>query len=111
MVNTAQLAQIFSQTDGIVAAYFFGAQVSGKTDAFSDYDFAVLLPGVLADAGYLDQTSTAIYDKMVRFRNLVVHYYYRVDPEDIYNILTENLSGLQNWRTKLLEIIEMDANA
>ncbi len=268
MVNTEQLAQIFSGTDGVVAAYFFGSQVSGKTDPFSDYDFAVLLPEdwskdkrwtlvgdlldrafavvgqdnadvvdvinqplwfqqvvvqtgkviyetdrgarreyestlkhkclaaglpeyadagnmnkqdvkinldtiddnleklntlsglsrdefmadfrnldttvrrlqtsiealvdisryvirslglpsadayrqvpvVLADAGYLDQTSTEIYDKMVRFRNLVVHHYYRVDPEEVYTILTENLSDLQNWRTTLLEIIEADAN-
>ena len=268
MVNTEQLAQIFSDTDGIVATYFFGSQVSGKTDAFSDYDFAVLLPEewskdkrwmlvgelldkafevvgqdnadvvdltnqplwfqqvvvqtgkviyeadrgarkeyesnlihkcleaglpeyiengqmrkqdvqihfdtfeenlgklerlsrfsydefmaefwyleaavhllqisvevlvdisryvirslelpsadayrqvpvVLADAGYFDQTSTAIYDKMMRFRNLVVHHYYRVNPEDIYNILTENLSDLQNWRTTLLKIVETDAN-
>ena len=45
MVNTEQLSQIFSGTEGIVAAYFFGSQVSGKTDLFSDYDFAVLLPG------------------------------------------------------------------
>ena len=268
MVDTEKLAQIFSDTDGIVAAYFFGSQVSGKTDAFSDYDFAVLLPEdwpkdkrwtlvgelldnafavvgqdnadvvdltnqplwfqqvvvhtgkmiyetdstarieyendlnhkcleaglpeylengqmrkqdvqihfdtveenlgnlerlsrfsydeftaefwylgsaihllqtsiealvdisryvirslgllsadsyrqvpvVLADAGYIDQTSTAIYDEMVRFRNLIVHHYYRVNPEDIYNILTENLSDLQNWRTTLLEIIETEAN-
>ena len=43
MINTEKLAQIFSDTDGIAAAYFFGSQVSGKTDAFSDYDFAVLL--------------------------------------------------------------------
>ena len=269
MVNTEQLAQIFSRTDGIIAAYFFGSQVSGKTDAFSDYDFAVLLPEdwskdkrwmlvgglldeafavvgqdnadvidltnqplwfqqvvvqtgkviyetdkvarreyesnlihkcletglpeyiengqmrkqdvqihfdtveenlgnlerlsrfsydeftaefwylgaaihllqtsiealvdisryvirslglpsadsyrqvpvVLADAGYLDQTSTAIYDKIVRFRNLIVHHYYRVNPEEIYNILTKNLSDLQNWRTTLLEIINADADA
>jgi uncharacterized protein YutE (UPF0331/DUF86 family) len=68
------------------------------------------VPAVLADAGYLDETSAAIYDKMVRFRNLIVHHYYRVDPEDIYNILTENLSDLQNWRTTLLEIIEANAN-
>ena len=269
MVNTEQLSQIFSGTDGIIATYFFGSQVSGKTDAFSDYDFAVLLPEdwskdkrwamvgglldeafavvgqdnadvvdltnqplwfqqvvvqtgkviyetdsvarkeyesnlihkcleaglpeyiengqmrkqdvqihfdtveenlgnlerlsrfsydeftaefwylgsavhllqtsiealvdisryvirslglppadsyrqvpvVLADAGYLDQTSTAIYDKMMRFRNLVVHHYYRVNPEDIYNILIENLSDLQNWHTTLLKIIETDADA
>ncbi len=268
MINAEQLAQIFFDTDGIIATYFFGSQVSGKTDAFSDYDFAVLLPEkwpkdkrwrlvgellgnafevvgqdnadvvdltnqplwfqqvvvqtgkviyetdsvarkeyesnlihkcleaelpeymdtgnmnkrdvqinfdtiddnleklntlsglshdefmadfrnldttvrrlqtsiealvdisryvirslglpsadsyrevpvVLADAGYLDQTSTAIYDEMVKFRNLVVHHYYRVNPEEIYSILTQNLSDLQNWHTTLLEIIESDAN-
>ena len=268
MITEEKLLQIFSGTDGIMAAYFFGSQVSGKTDAFSDYDFAVLLPEewskdkrwarvgelldrafvavgqdnadvvdvtnqplwfqqvvvqtgkviyetdsvarreyestlkhkclaaglteyavtenmnkqdvkinfdtiddnlekletlsglsreefmadfrnmdttvrrlqtsiealvdisryvirslglpsadayrrvpvVLADAGYLDQTSAAMYDKMVRFRNLIVHHYYRVDPEEVYTILTENLSDLQNWRTTLLELIETDAN-
>ena len=268
MINTEKLAQIFSDTDGIVATYFFGSQVRGKTDAFSDYDFAVLLPEdwskdkrwrlvgellgnafevvgqdnadvvdltnqplwfqqvvvqtgkviyeadrsarkeyernlihkcleaglpeymdtgnmnkqdvqinfdtiddnleklntlgslsrdefmadfvyldatvrrlqtsiealvdisryvirslglpsadsyrevpvVLADAGYLDQTSTPIYDEMVKFRNLVVHHYYRVNPEEIYNILTQNLSDLQNWRTTLLEIVESDVD-
>ena len=268
MINTEQLSQIFSGTNGIIATYFFGSQVSGKTDAFSDYDFAVLLPEgwskdkrwtlvgelldkafavvgqdnadvvdvtnqplwfqrvvvrtgkviyetdkvargeyesilrqkcleaglteyiengqmkkqdvqihfdtveenlgkferlsrfsydefmaefwyleaavyllqtsiealvdisryvirslglpsadayrqvpvVLADAGYVDQTSTAIYDKMVRFRNLIVHRYYRVKPEEVYQILTENLSDLQNWHTTLLEIIEADAS-
>ncbi len=68
------------------------------------------VPTILADAGYFDQTSTAIYDKMVRLRNLIVHHYYRVDPEDIYNILTENLLDLQNWRTTLLAIIEAEAN-
>ena len=269
MVNTKQLAQIFSDTDGIIATYFFGSQVNGKTDAFSDYDFAVLLPAdwpkderwslvgllldkafavvgqdnadvvdmtnqplwfqqvvvqtgkviyetdsvarreyertlshkcleaglpeyadtgnmnkqevqihfdtfeenlgklerlsrfsydefmaefwyleaavhvlqtsiealvdisryvirslglpsadsyrqvpvVLADAGYLDQTATPIYDKIVRFRNLVVHHYYRVDPEEVYQILTKNLSDLQNWHTTLLEIINAGADA
>ena len=268
MINEEKLLQIFSSTEGIVAAYFFGSQVSGKTDPFSDYDFAVLLPEgwskdkrwtligelldkaftvvgqdnadvvdltnqplwfqqvvvqtgkviyetdrgarreyeralshkclaaglpeytdtgnmnkqdvkinfdtiddnlekletlsslsrdefmadfrnldttvrrlqtsiealvdisryvirslglpsaeayrqvpvVLADAGYIDTRSAAIYDKMVRFRNLVGHHYYRVDPEEVYPILTENLSDLQNWRTTLLEIIEADAN-
>ena len=268
MVNIEQLAQIFSGTDGIIATYFFGSQVSGKADVFSDYDFAVLLPKdwskdkrwamvgglldkafavvgqdnadvvdvtnqplwfqqvvvqtgkviyeadsvarreyeralshkcleaglpeylengqmrkqdvqihldtveenlgnlerlsrfsydeftaefwylgsavhllqtsiealvdisryvihslglpsadayrqvptVLVDAGYIDETSAEIYDRMVRFRNLIVHHYYRVDPENIYNILTEHLSDLQNWRTALLKIIETDTN-
>ena len=43
MINEERLTQIFSGTEGIIAAYFFGSQVKGKTDIFSDYDFAVLL--------------------------------------------------------------------
>ena len=37
-----KLAKIFKERDGIVAVYFFGSQVKGKTDYFSDFDFAVL---------------------------------------------------------------------
>lgn len=264
-VNEKQLAQIFSETGGIVAAYFFGSQVSGKTDRFSDYDFAVLfrdgwqeerarlyitadlmekafsavgqdnadvvdlstqplwfqqvvvktgrviyetdrekrhvyerelmrqcleeglleyvedskmkvqdvqinfdtieknvemlttlsrlshdefmaefwypqsaihllqtsieslvdisryvirslglpsareywqVPTVLADAGYLDAKRAATYVEMVKFRNLVVHHYYRVDAEEIYKILTESLSDIRQWRDRLVAMIE-----
>ena len=44
MMDKERLVGLFFQTDGIVAAYFFGSQVKGKTDRFSDYDFAVILP-------------------------------------------------------------------
>ena len=268
MIDREKLAQIFSETDGIVATYFFGSQVKGKTDVFSDYDFAVLLPKewqkderlsvvgdllskafsvvgqdkadvvdlsnqplwfqqvvvktgtviyetdrearrryeaallrrcleaglpeyaeeklmrkqdvqinfdtidenlgmleqlsrfgydaftadfrnlpsavhllqttiealvdisryvirslglpsaeaysqvptVLADAGYIDKKAVTTFSQMARFRNLVVHHYYRVESEEIYRILTENLSDLQKWRDKMLEIIESGEN-
>ncbi len=67
------------------------------------------VPTVLADAGHIDQKSAPIYIQMVRFRNLIVHHYYRVAPEDIYKILTENLSDIQKWRDRLLELIEVEA--
>ena len=44
MIDRKKLVKFSSDTDGIVAAYFFGSQVKGKTDIFSDYDIAVLLP-------------------------------------------------------------------
>ena len=68
------------------------------------------VPTVLFDAGYIDEASAGIYDQMVRFRNLIVHHYYRVNPEEIYKILTENLSDLQNWYVTLLEIIGTGEN-
>ncbi|MCZ6675660.1 MAG: DUF86 domain-containing protein [Candidatus Poribacteria bacterium] len=68
------------------------------------------VPTVLADAGYFDETSAATYVQMVRFRNLIVHHYYRVEPTEIYDILTEKLPDIQKWRDNLLEIIEVGGN-
>ena len=69
------------------------------------------VPKVLADAGYIDETTAAIYVQMMRFRNLVVHHYYRVDAKEIYRILTEHLGDLQRWHDQLVKIIETEENA
>ena len=68
------------------------------------------VPTVLSHAGYINEKSATIYVQMVRFRNLVVHHYYGVKPEEIYQILTENLSDIQRWHDRLLEIIEAGVN-
>ena len=80
------------------------------------------IPTVLSDAGYIDAKDAEVYVKMfasltndfvlwVRFRNLVVHHYYKVNPEEVYNIVAENLLDIRRWRDRLLEIIEQHANA
>lgn len=68
------------------------------------------VPTVLADAGYIDGKSAQIYVQMARFRNLVVHHYYRIKPEEVYKILTEELSDIRRWHDRLLEIIESEGN-
>ena len=64
------------------------------------------VPKVLAEAGYINEKTAAIYVQMMRFRNLVVHHYYRVDAKEIYRILTEELNDLKNWHNRLEEIID-----
>ena len=64
------------------------------------------IPMILSDSGYIAEKDAEIYVQMVRFRNLVVHHYYKANPEEIYKILTENLSDICRWRDRLLEIIE-----
>jgi uncharacterized protein YutE (UPF0331/DUF86 family)/predicted nucleotidyltransferase len=68
------------------------------------------IPMVLSDAGYIDPKDAEVYVEMVRFRNLVVHHYYKVKPDEIYKILTEELSYICRWRDRLLEIIESEGN-
>jgi len=69
------------------------------------------IPMVLSDAGHIDPKDAEVYVEMVRFRNLVVHHYYKVKPDEIYKILTEELSYIRKWRDRLLEIIESEGNA
>jgi len=68
------------------------------------------IPVVLSDAKYIDPKDAEVYVKMVRFRNLVVHHYYRVNPENIYRIVTKELDYIHRWRDRLLEIIEGQTN-
>jgi len=68
------------------------------------------IPTILSDAGYIDPKDAEVYVEMVRFRNLVVHHYYRVNPEEIYRIVTEELDYIRRWCDRLLEIIEKQTN-
>jgi uncharacterized protein YutE (UPF0331/DUF86 family) len=68
------------------------------------------IPTVLSDSGYIDPKDAEVYVEMVRFRNLVVHHYYKVKPDEIYRILTEELSYIHKWRDRLLEIIEVEGD-
>ena len=66
------------------------------------------IPTVLSDAGYIDPKDAEVYVKMVRFRNLIVHHYYRVNSEEIYRIVKDELDYIRRWRDRLLEIITSD---
>ncbi len=46
---------------------------------------------VLAENNILDQDSLVVFEKMAAFRNLIVHYYERVDDEIIFGIFMNNL--------------------
>jgi uncharacterized protein YutE (UPF0331/DUF86 family)/predicted nucleotidyltransferase len=64
------------------------------------------VPVILADAGYIEKDDSDIYVEMVRFRNLVVHFYYKVKPEEIYRIINEELPDIRRWRDSLLKVID-----
>lgn len=61
---------------------------------------------VLAESGYIELKDADVYARMAKFRNLVVHHYYRVNPEEVYRILKEELGDIRRWRDRLVEIIE-----
>jgi uncharacterized protein YutE (UPF0331/DUF86 family) len=49
---------------------------------------------VLTEAGYLPADKLSDFQKMARFRNVIVHDYARIDPEILYGILQRNTEDL-----------------
>ncbi|MGB9750193.1 MAG: type VII toxin-antitoxin system HepT family RNase toxin [Caldisericia bacterium] len=43
--------------------------------------------------------------KMVRFRNLLIHLYSKVDDSEVYKILKENLDDVKNFVKEVSEIL------
>ena len=50
---------------------------------------------ILLREGVLPQDKAQDFLKMASFRNRIVHLYDRVDPDEVYNILEENLGDLE----------------
>ena len=45
--------------------------------------------------------SADLYEKMVKFRNLIVHEYEEIDHHILYEVLTEKLEGFDNFRDEV----------
>ncbi len=64
---------------------------SGYRDAFT----------VLAEKGILLPEDLAIFHNMAGFRNLLVHYYERVDDEIVYGVFKRNLSDFDRFAERI----------
>ena len=59
----------------------------------------------LADAGYLDAPFGEAMMAMVGFRNRIVHLYWDVDVERLYQYLQEDVQLLRRFRNFVLQIL------
>ncbi len=58
---------------------------------------------ILGNNGIVSEDSVETYKAMARFRNRLVHFYYRVDDKEVYDILKNNLLDFENF----IESIEL----
>ena len=56
---------------------------------------------VLAEQGILSPESTKDFQLMAQFRNKIVHYYEKIDPEQVYAIYKGNLQTFDAFRQKI----------
>jgi len=60
---------------------------------------------VLAEQGILSLESTNDYQLMAQFRNKIVHYYEKIDPEQVYAIFKSKLQTFEIFRKQIEEYI------
>jgi uncharacterized protein YutE (UPF0331/DUF86 family) len=58
---------------------------------------------ILADLQVIEPNLTARLRQMARFRNLVVHLYWKVDDRRVYEIIAKNLDDLDTFRQQVLD--------
>lgn len=56
---------------------------------------------VLTEQGVLPATSLKDYRMMAQFRNKIVHYYEKIDPDQVYAIFRGNLKTFDTFREQI----------
>lgn len=74
---------------------------SGYRDSFA----------VLAEHGVLRKEDLEKFENIASFRNLIVHYYERVDDAVVYGVFQENLSDFDLFVGRIIEYLEREKKA
>ena len=61
---------------------------------------------ILAENGILRHSDLENFENMASFRNLLVHYYERVDDETVYGIFKQNLSDFDLFVKRIVEYLD-----
>ena len=62
---------------------------------------------ILGRAGYFEPEYVQAMAAMVSFRNRLVHLYWDIDPERLYQYLQEDVGLLERFRDWLLQLVEI----
>lgn len=65
---------------------------------------------VLADQGIIASDLVPHLKNMARFQNLIVHLYWKVDNEQVYEIIHTNLSDLDTFQSQVSQWLTTNTN-
>ncbi len=57
----------------------------------------------LEKVGIIPQTFTNTMIKMVKFRNRIVHMYWEIEPEYLYEIISKNLKDFEKFKEYIID--------
>lgn len=63
---------------------------------------------VLGEAGALERDFVNRLTTMVKFRNRLVHIYWEVDEEQIWEIITKDIGDIEEFHRRFIEFLKAD---
>lgn len=95
-VNSAKYLLIVATEAALDICNHLAARRGGRTPA----DYADCI-AVLAEIGVVDDSLRQRLVRMARFRNLLVHLYWRVLDAEVYRVIREDLADLDEYLASL----------
>lgn len=83
-----------------VANHLVSAMAYGQPETYAD---AFRL---LADHGVLDETFEVELERMVGFRNRIIHRYWEIDWNEVYQVFTERVDDFERFKVEILRFIK-----
>lgn len=81
--------------------------IAARRGGRSPRDYADCL-AVLREIAAVDEVLAGRLARMARFRNLLVHLYWRVDDAEIYRVIQEDLGDLEDYLRSLGRFLKAD---
>jgi uncharacterized protein YutE (UPF0331/DUF86 family) len=92
LVNSAKYLLIVAAEAALDICNHLAARKGGR----SPTDYADCI-AILAEMGALDEELTQRLIRMARFRNLLVHLYWKVEDAEVYRIIREELDDFDRY--------------
>lgn len=62
---------------------------------------------ILAENKILNESQLVAFDKMAKFRNIIVHNYEKIDPEIVIGILKRNLNDFEDFKSAIISYLKL----
>jgi uncharacterized protein YutE (UPF0331/DUF86 family) len=102
-VNSAKYLLIVATESALDICNHLAARRGGR----SPEDYADCIT-ILGEIGAIPADLRQRLIKMARFRNLIVHLYWKVDDREVHRVIREDLAGLEKYLAAVGEYLKAD---
>jgi uncharacterized protein YutE (UPF0331/DUF86 family) len=102
-VNSAKYLLVVATEAALDICNHLAARKGGRSPA----DYADCI-AILGEIGVIDNGLRGRLVRMARFRNLLVHLYWRVDDREVHRVIREDLADLEEYLRAVARFVEAD---